>query len=55
MYKNLKLNPELIFVVVAENKSIRQNENQSSLLNVPPNNLESVLIHEMFKKTIDMK
>ena len=38
-----------------ENKIIRQNEAQVSLFNVPPNNMESLLIHEMFKKTLDLK
>lgn len=37
------------------NKFIRHKEIQSSLLNVPPDNVESTLIHEMFKKTIDIK
>lgn len=38
-----------------ESKFIRHHEAQSSLINLPPNNEESLLIHEMFKQTIDLK
>lgn len=34
---------------------LRQKEAQLSLYNAPPNSAESLLIHEMFKKTIDIK
>ncbi|CAF0945146.1 unnamed protein product [Brachionus calyciflorus] len=43
-----------IYELGEKSKIIRQNEMHSSLFNMPPNNVESVLIHEMFKKTIDM-
>jgi acyl-coenzyme A thioesterase 9 len=45
----------LIFELGEKNKLHRQNELKSSLFNVPPNEAESLHIHETFKSTIDLK
>lgn len=43
-----------IYELGTKSQALRQKEAQISLVNSPPNNAESLLIHEMFKKTIDL-
>ena len=44
-----------IFAEGEASKLVRQKEIQQSLFNVPPNEIDSKIVHEIFKETIDLK